>query len=178
MTVAGLQDVAFAFLSIIFEGAPFILLGTMLSGFIDVYLPAGLLDRMLPRHRGAAVLVAGLLGIVFPVCECAVVPVIRRPVRKGLPVSCALTYMLAAPVLNPVTAVSTWKAFSGQGSGLMVSTRLMLGYGVAVLVGLVVARLPIQTVLRRRFILGLAVALFTLIGGVAIFWQHLLLQAR
>jgi len=156
MTADGFQDASFAFLSIIFEGAPFILLGTLLSGFIDVYLPAGMMDRLLPRRKGSAVLVAGLLGIVFPVCECAVVPVIRRLVRKGLPVSCALTYMLAAPVLNPVTALSTFKAFSGQGAGLMTSTRMLLGYGVAVLVGLVVARLPLERVLRRRLVADLA----------------------
>jgi uncharacterized membrane protein YraQ (UPF0718 family) len=70
------QDFALAFLSILFEGAPFILLGTLASGFIDVYLPAGTMDRFLPKNRVLAVLTAGLLGIVFPVCECAVVPVI------------------------------------------------------------------------------------------------------
>jgi len=144
-----LQDVSFAFLSIILEGAPFILLGTLLSGFIDVYLPSGAMDRLLPRRKNVAVMVAGLLGVVFPVCECAVVPVIRRLVRKGLPVSCAFTYMLAAPIVNPVTALSTWKAFTGQGAGMMVSSRLLLGYAVAVLVGLVVARMPLERVLRR-----------------------------
>jgi len=152
MSGEALQDVSYAFLSILFEGAPFILLGTLLSGFIDVYLPSGAMDRLLPRRKNSAVLVAGLLGVIFPVCECAVVPVIRRLVRKGLPVSCALTYMLAAPIVNPVTALSTWKAFTGQGAGMMVSTRLMLGYAVAVLVGLVVARLPLDKVLRRKLV--------------------------
>ena len=70
------QDFALAFLSILFEGAPFILLGTLAGGFIDVYLPAGTMDRFLPKNRVLAVLTTGLLGIVFPVCECAVVPVI------------------------------------------------------------------------------------------------------
>jgi len=152
MSGEALQDVSYAFLSILFEGAPFILLGTLLSGFIDVYLPSGAMDRLLPRRKNSAVLVAGLLGVIFPVCECAVVPVIRRLVRKGLPVSCALTYMLAAPIVNPVTALSTWRAFTGQGAGMMVSTRLMLGYAVAVMVGLVVARLPLEKVLRRKLV--------------------------
>jgi len=144
------QDFALAFLSILFEGAPFILLGTLISGFIDVYLPSGAMDRFLPRRRVPAVLVAGLLGAVFPVCECAVVPVIRRLVRKGLPVSCALTYMLAAPIVNPVTALSTWKAFQGQYPEWMTASRLLLGFLMAVAVGLVASRLPAASMLKPK----------------------------
>jgi uncharacterized membrane protein YraQ (UPF0718 family) len=157
------QDFAFAFLSILFEGAPFILLGTLISGFIDIYLPAGTMDRLLPKKKLPAVLVAGLLGIILPVCECAVVPVIRRLVKKGLPVSCALTYMLAAPIVNPITALSTWKAFKGpeipfgadltySASLVMTVSRLGLGFLVAVAVGLIVARIPLVKILRQRLV--------------------------
>jgi len=152
MTAGSQQDFALAFLSILFEGAPFILLGTLVSGFIDVYLPPGMMDRFLPKNRNLAVIVAGLMGAVFPVCECAVVPVIRRLVKKGLPMSCALTYMLAAPIVNPITALSTWKAFQGQGAGMMTCSRLLLGFGIAVLVGLIVARLPLRAVLKRKLV--------------------------
>ena len=146
----GLQDFAFAFLSILLEGAPFILLGTLISGFIDVYLPPRVMERLLPRNKYGAVLLSGLLGIIFPVCECAVVPVIRRLVRKGLPVSCALTYMLAAPIVNPVTALSTFKAFSGQDPVFMTGSRLALGYLIAIAVGFLLLRIPLRLVLRQR----------------------------
>jgi uncharacterized protein len=159
MTGDSRQDFAFAFLSILFEGVPFILLGTLISGFIDVYMPSGMMDRFLPKNNLLAVMMAGLLGAVFPVCECAVVPVIRRLVKKGLPVSCAFTYMLAAPIVNPITAFSTWKAFSGNqimiGESLISSSLVMtlarvgLGYLVAVLVGLVVSRLSLSKVLKK-----------------------------
>lgn len=152
MSSDGQQDFAYAFLSILFEGAPFILLGTLISGFIDIYLPAGTMDRFLPKNRNLAVLSAGLLGSVFPVCECAVVPVIRRLVSKGLPVSCALTYMLAAPIVNPITALSTWKAFQGQEPWMMTGGRVLLGYLVAVGVGLVVARFPMRAILRKSLV--------------------------
>lgn len=148
MSVESRQDVALAFLSILFEGAPFILLGTLISGLLDVYLPPAAMDRCLPKNRSLAVVVAGLLGAVFPVCECAVVPVIRRLVRKGLPVSCALTYMLAAPIVNPITALSTWKAFQGQAPMMMTASRLLLGWVIAVGVGLAVARVRQHRVLK------------------------------
>lgn len=157
------QDFAFAFLSILFEGAPFILLGTLISGFIDIYLPAGTMDRLLPKRKFPAILVAGLLGFILPVCECAVVPVIRRLVKKGLPVSCALTYMLAAPIVNPITALSTWKAFKGpeipfgpdlshSASLVMTLSRLGLGFLVAVAVGVIVSRIPMAKILRERLV--------------------------
>jgi uncharacterized membrane protein YraQ (UPF0718 family) len=146
------QDFALAFLSILFEGAPFILLGTLISGFIDVYLPSGMMERFLPKRRNLAIVVSGLMGAVFPVCECAVVPVIRRLVKKGLPVSCGITYMLAAPIVNPITALSTWKAFQGQGAAMMTCSRMLLGFLIAVGVGLVVSRLPLASVLKEKIL--------------------------
>lgn len=142
------QDFALAFLSILFEGAPFILLGTLISGLVDIYLPKQTMDRFLPKNRFAAVAASGLLGAVFPVCECAVVPVIRRLVGKGLPVSCALTYMLAAPIVNPITALSTWKAFQNQGEVLMTSSRLLLGFILATTIGLITLRLAHASILK------------------------------
>lgn len=153
---SALGDIAFAFLSILFEGAPYILLGTIISGFIDAYLPAGLMDRLLPKNRTLAVLLSGLLGAVFPVCECAIVPVIRRLVRKGLPVSCAMTYMLSAPIINPVTVISTLSAFNGQNAAFMTLSRLAMAYLITVTVGLVVLRIKPGRILRTEVLAGAA----------------------
>ncbi len=130
-----MPDIAYAFLSMLFEGAPYILLGTLISGLLDVYLPPKLIERLLPRQRFLAVVCSGLLGFILPVCECAIVPVIRRLVKKGLPVSCGITYMLAAPIVNPITALSTYKAFSGQDPVLITASRLGMGFLIAVLAG-------------------------------------------
>lgn len=159
-----LGDVLMAFLSILFEGAPYILIGTLLSGLIDAFLPAKLLDRLLPRNRVFSTLIAGFLGLIFPVCECAVVPVIRRLVQKGLPLSCALTYMLSAPIMNPIVAVSTLTAFKEfqkvtgwmeLGNATMTIARLSLGYAVAVAVGLVVLRFRPERVLKASIVDGI-----------------------
>jgi uncharacterized protein len=150
-------DVLFCFLSILVEGVPYLFLGTLISGFIDAYLPSNVMDRLLPRRALPAVLVSGLLGALFPVCECAVVPVIRRLVKKGLPVSCAITYMLSAPIINPVVIFSTLSAFKGKDGGLfarepvfMTSSRLLMAYLITVLVGLVVSRLAASRILHPR----------------------------
>lgn len=160
-------DFCYLFLSIVLEGAPFILLGTIISGFIDAYLPPGLIDRWLPKNKFLAVFCSGLLGAVFPVCECAVVPVIRRLIRKGLPVSCAITYMLSAPIINPIVMVSTAKAFSssvGQfslrqtetveayGPFFMTSSRLLIAFIITVGVGWIVLKVRSSSILRPQIL--------------------------
>ena len=129
-------DFCYAFISILPEGVPFVLLGTLLSGLIDQFLPAKFLYRILPKNRGASILVSGLVGLVLPMCECGIVPVIRRLIRKGLSIPSAVTYMLSAPIVNPIVAVSTFMAFKGQSALEMTSLRLGLGYLIAVGVGL------------------------------------------
>ena len=141
-------DIFYAFLSILLEGAPFILLGALISGVIDAWLPSGAMDKLLPKRAFPAILASGLLGIIFPVCECAIVPVIRRLVQKGLPLGCAMTYMLAAPIVNPIVALSTWTAFKGRDPLLMMLTRTSMGYVIAVLAGLVIARFAASHVLK------------------------------
>ena len=73
-------------------------------------------------------MVSALLGLVVPMCECGSVVVIRRLIRKGLPLSCAVTYMMAAPIVSPIVAISTYAAFRGQNPLEMTVLRLVLGF--------------------------------------------------
>ncbi len=147
-----LQDFSISFLSILFEGVPFMFLGTLISGIIDAFVPAETMTKILPRNRLAAIALCGVLGVVFPMCECGMVPVIRRMIRKGLPVSCALTYLLAAPIVNPVVAISTYAAFRGQNPALMTGMRLGLGFAVAMLCGLAIQAIPLARVLNLQML--------------------------
>jgi uncharacterized protein len=141
------QDFSVAFLSVLFEGVPFLLLGSLISGLVDVFVSPERMANLLPKNGVAAVLISGLLGIV-PICECGSVVVVRRFIRKGLPLSCAVTYMLAAPIVNPLVMISTLAAFRGQMAWEMALLRLSLGYLVAVGAGLVVRRIPIGAFLK------------------------------
>ena len=92
-----------------------------------------------------------MAGIAFPVCECGSVPVARRLVSKGLAPSAAVTFMLAAPILNPVVVASTFVAYRGRDSlWTMVLGRMGLGFLVAVAVGWVVGNVRKDDLLRAR----------------------------
>ena len=149
-------DIWVAFLSILLEGIPFILIGSLVSGLIDAFLPARVMDRLLPKRGLPAILASGLLGIIFPVCECAIVPVIRRLVQKGLPLGCAMTYMLAAPIVNPIVALSTYSAFQGRDPGMMTSARVILGYAIAVVAGIVLSKFGAARLLQPRVLAGIS----------------------
>lgn len=147
-------DFSYAFLSVLLEGVPFILLGTLLSGVIDEFLPSKVMVRYLPRNVFLGVCVSGAMGMVFPMCECGIVPVIRRLMRKGLPISNAIAYMLAAPIVNPIVALSTYAAFRGQGAAEFTALRLGVGFLVAVLAAFAVHNLPVRSVLRDGVLAG------------------------
>ena len=121
--------------SIILEAMPFMLVGALVGGVIEVFVSGERLARLLAGRSVAAVFVAGALGLVFPVCDCAVVPVVRRLLRKGIPVSAAVAFLLGGPLVNPLVAASTLVAY--RYNWQIVLARLGIGYAIAVIVGLV-----------------------------------------
>jgi uncharacterized membrane protein YraQ (UPF0718 family) len=162
------SDFAVSFLSIIFEGIPFLVLGSLVSGAVEAFVPRETITKWLPKNFAASIIVSALLGLIFPMCECASVVVIRRLIRKGLPLSCAITYMMAAPIVSPVVALSTYVAFRGQNPVEMTVLRMVLGFLIAVGIGLLVRDIPPDKLLqpemmdalpmRRRTGLSMAVA--------------------
>jgi uncharacterized membrane protein YraQ (UPF0718 family) len=121
------------FLGIFIEAAPFLLMGSLASGLIEVFVSRETILRLAPRRALPAALVGAGLGFAFPVCECGVVPVTRRLQQKGLPLSTGVAFLLAAPVVNPVVIASTYAAF---GAGPILYGRVGFTFAIAAVVGL------------------------------------------
>src|SRR5882762_11665016 len=102
------------FTSILYEAMPFIVLGVILSGLLEEFVPQKLVARIMPRSRILAIAIGGFLGILFPMCECGIIPIMRRLLRKGVPLSCCTCYLLAGPIINVVVMGSTFVAFRGM----------------------------------------------------------------
>src|SRR5438093_13024123 len=109
-----IKDFIVNFTSILYEALPFIVLGAVIAGLLEELVPQRLVARIMPRSRFLAILIGGLLGLLFPMCECGIIPVMRRLLRKGLPVSCCTAYLLAGPIINVVVMLSTYVAFEGK----------------------------------------------------------------
>ena len=131
------ENMTAVFLGIFIEAAPFLLLGTLASGLVEVFVDRAAMAKLLPRSGWAAALGGSLLGLFFPVCECGVVPLTRRLFQKGLPLPMGVAFLLAAPVINPIVMASTLAAF---GPGLVFWGRLGLTFIIASLTGLIFSR--------------------------------------
>lgn len=115
------------------------LIGTLVGGAIEVFVPIALVDRFLGREKKYGVFLAGGLGLFFPTCECAIVPIVRRLILKGVSIPAAVCFMLSGPIVNLIVAWSTAVAYTYNWQ--VVLLRLGCGYVVAVTIGLLLARL-------------------------------------
>ncbi len=129
-----LSTLATIFLGIFIEALPYLLLGIFASGFIEVFVKKEIILRLIPKNRFLGILIGSMLGLLFPVCEHGVVPLTRRLFNKGMPVSMGITFMLAAPVMNPIVIASTLAAF---GLGPVFWGRIILTLLIATITGLV-----------------------------------------
>ncbi|MEZ2392167.1 permease [bacterium RCC_150] len=144
------RDFATLSISVVIESLPFVFLGIVLSIGVQVWLPEDMLLRRLPRSPLLRRLLLSLLGMLLPVCECGNVPLARGLVVKGLTVAESMTFLFAAPILNPVTIVTTAQAF-GWDSGILTA-RILGGFFIANLVGWIYGRHPRpQDLLAARF---------------------------
>ena len=139
------ENFLLAFTSILYEALPYIILGAVIAGVLEELLPQRFITRFLPRSPSLSIFIGALLGGIFPMCECGIIPVMRRLLRKGVPLSCCVAYLLAGPIINIIVVFSTFNAFSGyknvadasgvsyqMGSWWMTGMRVGLGFVVAV----------------------------------------------
>lgn len=135
------------FLGIILDALPFMLMGVLLSSILHLAVPEQVIRRMIPKNPVLGILFACSLGLLFPVCECGMVPVVRRLMHKGMPVYMAAVFLLAGPVLNPVAFASTLMAFGSMPE--MAYARMGLAFTAAALTGLCLYRFAVRSPLRH-----------------------------
>ncbi|MGT8908288.1 permease [Bacillus subtilis] len=121
------------FISILIEAIPFILIGVILSGIIQMFVSEEMIARIMPKNRFLAVLFGALAGVLFPACECGIIPITRRLLLKGVPLHARVAFMLTAPIINPIVLFSTYIAFGNRWSvvfyrgGLALAVSLIIG---------------------------------------------------
>lgn len=123
------------FLSLLVEAIPFLLMGVLLSGALLIFVDERKLIAILPKNPFLGALAGSLLGFMFPVCECGNVPVARRLISQGAPISVAVSFLMAAPTINPVVIWATWTAFRDQPE--IAVLRIVLSLAIAIIVSMV-----------------------------------------
>ena len=155
------------FTGIVLQAVPFMLLGALLSSALYAFVPDRLLIKLFPKKYGIGFLTALFAGALFPVCECAAVPLMRSLIKKGVAMPIAVTFMLASPIVNPISIVSTLYAFPQQPS--VAFYRLCFGLLIAFAIGLLLLFYPEEKYLKEDFDREPAVQPRTFGGAAAAF---------
>ena len=109
-----IKTIFILFLGIFLEALPFLLLGAIASSIINLYISEESIARIIPKNPFAAIGVALIAALITPVCECAIIPVVRRLIQKGIPVHIGVVLLMGAPILNFIVFGSTYYAFQNN----------------------------------------------------------------
>ncbi|MFJ7753491.1 permease [Peribacillus muralis] len=129
-----LHSVLVVFLGLFLESIPFLFLGAIASSFIQLFISEEIIQRMIPKSAIMAIFAAIVAALIIPVCECAIIPVVRRLIQKGVPVHAGVVLLVTAPILNVIVFGSTYYAFQNNPS--ILYGRIILCVLTAVIVGL------------------------------------------
>ena len=110
------------------------MIGSIISGFIEVYVTPEKVYHFLPKNKWARIFFGSLIGIVFPSCECGIVPIINRFLEKKVPSYTAVPFLVTAPVINPIVLFATYSAFGN--SFRMALLRALGSMVVAIVLGI------------------------------------------
>ncbi|MFD0673104.1 permease [Cohnella sp. GCM10027633] len=139
------------FLSMIMEAIPFVLVGVLISGLIQSFITEQWIARVMPKNRVLSSLLGCSVGVLFPSCECGIVPITRRLLNKGVPLNAGIAFMLTGPIVNPIVLFSTFIAFGNDWT--MAAIRAGMAFAVALAVSLTLSflfpTLPLRETQQR-----------------------------
>jgi uncharacterized membrane protein YraQ (UPF0718 family) len=137
--------------AVLLEAVPFVVFGAVVSAAIEAFVPTRFFERLARLPKPLQMPLAGLAGFAMPLCDCGAVPVGRRLMAKGLAPAAVVTFMLSAPLVNPVVLLSTAVAYRGRDvMWPMLVARPTLALLVAMTVGWVLGARTNKQLLRVR----------------------------
>lgn len=137
---------------LLLQAVPFTLIGVLVSAAVETFVTAQFVEKHMPKSTSDGFLVAIAAGFCMPVCDCVIVPTFSRLIAKKLPLPAAVTFLCAVPVVNPVSVLATWYAFSDAPAVVVI--RVALGIVIALLAGISFVIFPQKSqILKQNFIL-------------------------
>ena len=133
-----IKNISIIFISIFFESLPFLLLGSFISALIEHFISNETMAKMIPKNRFIGAVVGVFLGLFIPACDCAVIPVSKRLLKKKVPLNVAVSFMLASPIINPVVLLSTYYAFYKTNPSIFWY-RILFGVLISFIIGIIMS---------------------------------------
>ena len=131
-----IKNISIIFTSIFLESLPFLILGAVISAIIETYVSNETIAKIIPKNKVLGSIVGIFLGFFIPACDCAVIPISKRLLKKKVPINVAISFMLASPIINPVVLLSTYNAFYSTNPKIFWY-RLLFGVIIALAIGII-----------------------------------------
>lgn len=145
-----LNSMFVVFLGLFLESIPFLFLGAIASSFIHLFISEELIQRMIPKKPIDALFWSIVAALIVPVCECAIIPVVRRLIIKGVPIHAGVVLLVTAPILNIIVFGSTYYAF--QKNPEIIYGRVIICILTAIIVGAFVYIFCSKDIIREEAI--------------------------
>ncbi|HFI0568359.1 TPA: permease, partial [Streptococcus suis] len=126
---------------------PFVLIGSLISGFIEVFITPEKVLSVLPKNKILAILFGTFIGFIFPSCECGIVPIVHRLLEKKVSNYTAIPFLVTAPIINPIVLFATYTAFGN--SVLFALYRALGAILVSVIVGIILGFYVKEPILKE-----------------------------
>ncbi len=121
--LSALNESLIEYLSIVWWA---VLLGLLLGGIIDYFVPDGFIMRFLGRPRRITLLYAVVAGLLMSACSHGILAIAIQLYKKGASVPAVITFLLASPWSNlPITILLFsffgWQAFLIVGGAMLIA---------------------------------------------------------
>ena len=108
-----------------------VLLGFLLAGVIDYFVPEGFVYKYLGGRKKRSIITAVLAGFLMSACSHGILAISMQLYKKGAGIPSVIAFLMASPWANlPVTILLFsffgWKAFVFIGSAMLIA--LITGY--------------------------------------------------
>lgn len=96
------------FLNMLFQMAPYLLLGFLMAGVLHVFVPSNFFERHLSKENFKSVLLAALIGIPLPLCSCGVIPTAISLRKDGASRGATVAFMTSTPQIGVDSIIATY----------------------------------------------------------------------
>lgn len=96
------------FLNMLFQMAPYLLLGFLMAGVLHVFVPSNFFERHLSKENFKSVLLASLIGIPLPLCSCGVIPTAISLRKDGASRGATVAFMTSTPQIGVDSIIATY----------------------------------------------------------------------
>ena len=146
-----IKDISIIFISIFLESLPFLLLGSLISAIIECFISDEKMASLIPKNVFLGSIVGVFLGLFLPACDCAVIPIGKRLIKKKVPLNVAISFMLSSPIINPAVLLSTYYAFYNTHK-MIFFLRIIFGITIALIIGIIMGFAFKKEVIKNRLL--------------------------